>query len=185
MKPKKKNPESGEHNCFSGGYQLQTSKQVVTCQPVETLPQHWWDGHHTQSWCWVWLWKLLSHRGALRKSTITGVPDPCSFTHLVTASEFRFLCLIKMLLTIMGLLRCILKTHIYIISLCCYFKLLKKVFVWLPVHVWVHVWTLFSFLYLLSCFCILPKASALSPLPIPSTSAATFTPSPLCLFRYR
>lgn len=36
----KKNPESGEHNCFSGGYQFQTSKQVVTCQPVETLPQH-------------------------------------------------------------------------------------------------------------------------------------------------
>lgn len=25
----KKNPESGEHNCFSGGYQLQTSKQVM------------------------------------------------------------------------------------------------------------------------------------------------------------
>lgn len=36
----KKNPESGEHNCFSGGYQFQTSKQVVACQPVETLPQH-------------------------------------------------------------------------------------------------------------------------------------------------
>lgn len=47
----------------------------------------------------------------------------------VPASGFLFLCLIEMLFTIIGFLRCTLKTHIYIISLCCYFKLLKKAFV--------------------------------------------------------